>query len=79
MNCPCCGGELKKGFIQCRDGLYWTPKRQLVPALSVFGRGSVALKNGDGLSNNAAHALHCIGCGMVLIPRGDSPLLQENP
>lgn len=46
MKCPYCNEEMELGYIQCRDGVTWTPKRQLVAALSGLGRGSVSLANG---------------------------------
>lgn len=27
MKCPYCNDEMNQGYIQCRDGLYWTPKK----------------------------------------------------
>ena len=75
MNCPCCGGELKRGFVQCRDGLHWTPKQQIVPALSALGKGARKLHNDDNLRTGTVHALYCPACGMVLIPREGDPLL----
>lgn len=32
--CPICGGELKPGYIQSRDGLGWSEKKCPVSALS---------------------------------------------
>ncbi len=75
-NCPCCDKPLTKGFIQCRDGLYWTPKKQLIPALSALGKGARRLHNDDNLGPNRVHALYCPSCGMALIPRENHPLLK---
>ena len=33
-------------YIQCRDGVYWTLKKQLVASLSSLGKGSTCLSNG---------------------------------
>lgn len=71
MKCPFCGEEMALGYIQCRDGLNWTPKKQLVAALSCFGRGRVSLANGASNSPNAVYAFHCDKCKKVVIDYGE--------
>lgn len=66
MKCPYCQKEMEKGFIQCRDGLHWTPKKQLIAALSEFGKDSISLENGVG-NNRAVYAYHCADCQKVII------------
>ncbi|MBR5269258.1 MAG: hypothetical protein IKU21_01985 [Anaerotignum sp.] len=66
MKCPYCQKDMEKGFIQCRDGIHWTPKKQLVAALSEFGKDSVSLENGVG-NNRAVYAYHCADCKKVII------------
>ena len=66
MKCPYCQKNMEKGFIQCRDGIHWTPKKQLVAALSEFGKDSVSLENGVG-NNRAVYAYHCADCKKVII------------
>ena len=70
MKCQNCGKEMTLGFIQCRDGLNWTPKMQLVAALSALGRGSVSLKNGADDASRAVFAYRCGECKLVVIPYG---------
>ena len=41
MKCPYCNLEMEKGFVQCRDGVYWTPKKQWVSALSSMAKGTM--------------------------------------
>ena len=67
MKCPWCDGEMTLGWIQCRDGLFWTPKKQPVAALSGLGRGSVRLTNNGSDSTRAVHAHRCPVCCKVLI------------
>ena len=43
MKCPYCEKEMTLGYIQCRDGVYWTLKKQLVASLSSLGKGSTCL------------------------------------
>ncbi len=72
MKCPYCGNEMLQGYIQCRDGVRWTPKLQLVSALSFLGRGSVSLENGTELENQAVYAYNCETCKKVLIDYSES-------
>ena len=36
MSCPYCGKEMTLGYIQCRDGVQWTLKKQFVALLSFY-------------------------------------------
>ena len=67
MNCPYCQKEMVLGYIQCRDGLHWTPRRQPVAALSVLGRDSVRLSNGADSNSRAVYAYRCADCRKVII------------
>ena len=55
------------GYIQCRDGLTWTPRRQPVAALSCFGKGSVPLSNGAADNARTVYAYRCADCQKILI------------
>ena len=68
MNCPKCSREMQKGFIQCRDMVVWTPKKQPVAAFSFLGRGGVTLGGNEyGLSDTCAAAYQCPDCQTVII------------
>ena len=68
MKCPYCNNEMQKGYIQCRDGVTWTPKKQWVAAFSSLGAGAVPLGKDNGLSpNSVAEAYHCGTCKKVII------------
>ncbi len=67
MKCPYCNKEMESGFIQCRDGVTWTPKKQLIPALSVLGKGSLSLANGAADNPNTVYAFKCAECKKVVI------------
>ena len=67
MDCPYCHKEMDLGYIQCRDGLTWTPRRQPVAALSCLGKGSVPLSNGAADNNRAVYAYRCADCQKVMI------------
>ena len=67
MKCPYCGEEMTLGYIQCRDGLTWTPRRQLVAALSFLGRDAVPLSNGAADNNKTVYAHRCAACQKILI------------
>lgn len=71
MKCPYCQNEMQLGCIQCRDGVTWTPKKQLVAALSSLGKDAIALDNDKSSSSNkTTHAYCCRECEMVIIPYG---------
>ena len=68
MKCPYCGNEMEKGYVQCRDGLTWTPKKQWIAALSGLGAGAVLIGKNSGLTvNTVAEALICKACKKVVI------------
>ncbi|MBQ2928922.1 MAG: hypothetical protein IJD99_01770 [Clostridia bacterium] len=67
MNCPYCGREMVLGYIQCRDGVTWTPKEQLIAAFSFFGKGSVSLANGAADHSRTVYAYRCAECRKVII------------
>ncbi len=71
MKCPYCNSEMQKGYIHCRDGLYWTPKRQLVSALASLAIGAVPIGDDDLFKRNKqAFAYNCTNCMNVIIPYG---------
>jgi len=70
MKCPYCNNEMELGYIQCRDGVTWTPKKQLVAALSILGKGSVSLENGAAENSRTVYAYHCKECKKVVIDYG---------
>ena len=71
MICPYCNKEMEQGFVQCRDGLHWTPKKQKIAALSGMGKGAVLIGSEEGLvPNTSAVAYHCEDCKFVSIRYG---------
>lgn len=56
MKCPYCDKEMTLGYIQCRDGVRWTLKKQLVAALSFLGKESTSLANGAADNSNTVYA-----------------------
>ena len=67
MKCPYCSNEMESGYIQCRDGVTWTPKKQPVAALSFLGKGSVSLANGATHNSDIVYAFNCSECKKVII------------
>lgn len=37
MKCPYCGEEMQLGCIQCRDGVYWSEKNELLRPSTLVG------------------------------------------
>lgn len=67
MKCPYCDKEMELGFIQCRDGVTWTPKKQPVAALSILGKNSVSIMNGAAENSRTVYAHKCSSCKKVII------------
>jgi len=71
MKCPYCNKEMNSGFIQCRDGIYWTPKKQWTPVFSSMADGAVPIGEDDRLMpNSKAIAYNCLQCKTIVIPYG---------
>lgn len=67
MLCPYCQNEMELGYIQCRDGVTWTPKKQLISSLSFLGKGAVSLENGAADNSTTVYAYKCADCKKVII------------
>ncbi len=67
MKCPYCGKEMTLGYIQCRDGVNWTLKKQPIAALSSLAINSQNLANGAGLTSSVVYAYNCTECKKVII------------
>ena len=68
MVCPYCNKEMQKGFIQCRDGLHWTPKKQIIHSLSGLGKDAVLFgREADFVPNRVAVAYNCESCKKIMI------------
>lgn len=46
MKCPYCNEDMAKGYIQCRDGVNWTEKKQFIAALSHWEKEEHRLRMG---------------------------------
>lgn len=77
MKCPYCQKEMEAGFIQCRDGVAWTPKKYLIAAFSPFGKNSVSLANDTIRDPDAVIAWHCADCKKVVIDYAEDTARQE--
>ncbi|MBO4847533.1 MAG: hypothetical protein J5586_00045 [Clostridia bacterium] len=69
MNCPYCGKEMLKGYIQGRDGLFWAEKKSSITALHRFRSSAVRLAEPDEgpFVGCAAVAYNCPDCKKVII------------
>ncbi len=67
MICPYCQGEMDNGYIQCRDGVYWTPEKSLVAAFSFAKRGAIRLSSQSGVFSSEAAAYLCRNCKKVIV------------
>lgn len=60
--CPYCGGEMLLGYMQSRDGVYWSMKKKLVPALPGLAKDELYLSDGSA----AVEAYNCPKCRVIL-------------
>lgn len=68
MKCPYCNEEMKVGYIQCRDGIYWTENKRMVTALPPMNGESVDLRTiSEGSYKACAVAHNCPKCKKILI------------
>lgn len=68
MQCPYCNTEMILGYIQCRDGVYWSKRKRLVAALPALDESAVLLSSKDGMfSISAAKAYRCYKCNKIII------------
>lgn len=70
MKCPYCEKEMELGYIQSRDGMYWTSKKVFAPVLSGLVKDSISLENGAGRNNTVVYAYKCSACKKVIIEFG---------
>lgn len=67
--CPYCGGGMLPGYMQSRDGVCWSTKKKLVPALPGLANDELYLSD----SSAAIEAYNCPKCRVILIGYGDYP------
>ncbi len=74
MKCPYCSGEMQAGYIQCRDGIYWSPKIRKVAALPPHGGEVIALgqDSPDPFRGCAVVAHHYSACQKIIIADKDT-------
>ena len=58
---------MQLGYIQCRDGVTWTPKKQILASLSWLGKGGMAIENGAAENSSAVYAYKCEDCKKIII------------
>lgn len=69
--CPYCGGEMLTGYIQSRDGVCWSEKKKLVPALPGLAKDELYLPGGH--VEKEVTAQNCPKCRVILISYEDYP------
>ena len=72
MKCPYCGDVMESGYVQCRNGVYWTPKKLWNPVFASITDGAIPIGRDDKLMpNSKALAYHCPACKTIVIPYGE--------
>ena len=79
MICPYCGKEMDLGYIQCRDGVCWTPKKRSIEAFTYLSKGKVSLANGAADNVRTVFAYNCSVCRKVIVDYSDDnkPVQQK--
>ena len=68
MHCPYCGEEMLPGYVQCRDGVYWSSKKRPVAALPIFGGDTLRLSDeSTPFGGSLAAAYRCVKCRKIII------------
>lgn len=69
MKCTCCGSDMQKGYIQSRDGVYWSNKLQVIAAIKGLSSDSIKLSgdNEGPFSGSYVVAWKCNKCRKILI------------
>lgn len=65
--CLKCGGQTKKGFVQCGNRIAWVPEVSKISVEPDFNKDSVLLSKQNRLSINYVDAYLCEQCKTVLI------------
>lgn len=68
MKCPYCNSDMQEGYIQCRDGVYWSNKKRLISAIAPLNNESIKLANGEGpFAGSCVIAYNCSYCKKIMI------------
>ncbi|MGN0721598.1 MAG: PF20097 family protein [Anaerovoracaceae bacterium] len=68
MLCKCCGSEMSKGYIQCRDGVYWDEKKRKLAAIPLSSTAiKISSDDGGAFSGSAVVAYRCEKCRRIEI------------
>lgn len=68
MKCVKCGSEMEAGYIQCRDGVFWSKKKRMVAAVC-FSKDAIHLVDEfyGPLAGEAVTAHKCENCRQIVI------------
>ena len=68
MNCPYCGGQMVKGFVQSRSDLVWDAEERPIAALPSFRKDSIYLAVKDwSCAGATAVAYNWQGCKKIIL------------
>ncbi len=67
MNCPYCGKEMEKGYINSRDGIVWRRKKSMAAAFDLLASDAVDLGTRKPLGESYVVVYRCADCRKFLI------------
>lgn len=70
-NCSECGGEVKKGFIQCANRIAWVPEVSKLSVEPSMNKDSILLSSQTRFSINYVDAYVCEECEEVVLDYSD--------
>lgn len=69
--CLECGGQVKKGYIQCANRIAWVPKVSKASVEPSITKDSILLSNQNRFSINYVEAYICEECQKVVLDYSD--------
>ncbi len=68
MLCPCCGREMKCGYIQCRSEIWWSEKKRVFASSTLTSGEIISLTDSYDLLRGAfASAYCCNRCKKIIV------------
>ncbi len=78
MKCPYCNEEMMSGYIQCRDGVYWSDKKRMVAAIPPIRGNAVDLRTiSDGSYKSYTVAYNCPKCKKIVIDYAEKQAINS--
>lgn len=71
MKCPYCQQEMEPGYIQCRDGVYWSEKERKLAAIPPLSGKTLKLSSNETPFTASVRAWRCSECKKIVVDYGE--------